>query len=92
MDELEKMNEELENPNGMPDTDSQEQEIEQDQKKSSEELSKSKKSSASKSQKSAAKKMKDMASQMDMAMNAQEQEQQEGIVAGPTGKYHYAQF
>jgi hypothetical protein len=77
MDQLEKMNEELENPNGMPDTDSQEQEIEQEQKKSSEELSKSKKSSASKSQKSAAKKMQDMAGQMQMAMNSQEEEQQE---------------
>ncbi len=77
MEELEKLNEELENPNGMPDTEEQEKEIEEEQKKSSEELSKSKKSSASKSQKSAAKKMKDMANQMDMAMNAQEQEQQE---------------
>ena len=77
MEELEKLNEELENPNGMPDTEEQEKEIEEEQKKSSEELSKSKKSSASKSQKSAAKKMKDMANQMYMAMNAQEQEQQE---------------
>ena len=77
MDELEKLNEELENPNGMPDTENQEQEIEQDQKKSSEELSKSKKSSASKSQKSAAKKMQDMANQLQMAMDSQEQEQQE---------------
>ncbi len=77
LEELEKMNDELENPNQMPDTEKEQQDVSNEQKKSSEELSKSKKSSASKSQKSAAQKMKDMAQQMDMAMQSNEQQQQE---------------
>lgn len=77
MKELEKLNEELENPNPMPDTEPQQQEIDQEQQKSSEDLNKNKKSSASKSQKSAAQKMQQMANQMDMAMQAGEQEQQQ---------------
>lgn len=77
LDELEKMNEELENPNQMPDTEKEQQEVGDEQKKSSDELQKNKKSGASKSQKSAAQKMKDMAQQMDMAMQSNEEEQQQ---------------
>jgi hypothetical protein len=77
LDQIEKLNDELENPNSMPETESQEEGIEQDQQKSADELEKNKKSSAGKSQKSAGQKMKEMAGQMEMAMEASEQEQQQ---------------
>lgn len=77
LDQIEELNEQLENPNSMPETGEQEKEISEEQQKSSEELNKNKKNSASKSQKNAGKKMKEMAQQMDVAMQAGEQEQEQ---------------
>lgn len=80
LNELQKMNEELENPNQMPDTEDSQKEISEEQQKSSDELNKNKKSNASKSQQKAAQKMQDMAQQMDMAMqNNQEQQDEENM-------------
>ncbi len=77
MDELEEKNKELENPMDMDGMQEAMEEIEKDLDKGEEELQKGEKSKASESQKSASEKMKQAASQMQMQMQAGEQEQME---------------
>ncbi|MBK7383952.1 MAG: DUF4175 domain-containing protein [Flavobacteriales bacterium] len=77
MDELQKKNEALEEPMNIPDTDVQEQGIQEDQKQSSDQLGKGQKQKAGGAQKSAAEKMEQLAFQMESAMGGGEQEQQE---------------
>ena len=76
LEDLEKKNSELESPNEMPDTKKQEEEIKQEQQKSSENLEQNKKKKASESQQNAGDKMSEMASQMKSAMAAQQAAQQ----------------
>jgi len=61
----------------MPETEKQEQGIQEQMEKSSDELSKDKKKKASESQKGASQQMKEMAQQMQMAMDQGSSEQQE---------------
>ncbi len=77
MDELEKKNEELETPMDLPKTDEQEQQIQDEQKKSSEQLEKKQNQKAGESQKKAAEQMEQLAFQMQSAMQSNAQEQQE---------------
>ena len=77
MDELEKKNEELETPMDLPKTDEQEQQIQDEQKKSSEQLEKKQNQKAGESQKKAAEQMEQLAFQMQSAMQNNAQEQQE---------------
>ena len=64
MDEARKANEDLEHPNSLQDTKSNENEISEEMKESSNELSKGKRKSASGQQKSASSKMKSLKEQM----------------------------
>ncbi|MBL7951356.1 MAG: hypothetical protein JNM62_06515 [Flavobacteriales bacterium] len=77
LDELEKKNSELEEPMDVPKTDEQEQEIQNEQEKSSDELDKKQNKKASGSQKNAAEKMDQLAFQMKSSMESGAQEQQE---------------
>lgn len=77
LDDAEKLNEELENPNGMPKMEELQEEIEQDMNEAGEQLDSGKEKKASQSQKGAAKKMEQMAQQMESAMESGEQESME---------------
>ena len=77
MDELERKNEALEEPMDLPDTDQQEQDIQDEQQQSSEQLNRKQGQKAAGSQKQAAEKMEQLAFQMESAMQAGAQEQQE---------------
>ncbi|MBK7944672.1 MAG: DUF4175 domain-containing protein [Flavobacteriales bacterium] len=77
LDELGKKNDELEQPMSLPETDQQEQEIEDHQKQGSDQLEKEQNQKASGNQKSAAEKMEQLAFKMQSAMQSAEQEQQE---------------
>ena len=74
LDDAEKLNKELENPNGMPKMEELQEEIEQDMGEAGEKLDSGKEKKASESQKKAASKMQKMAQQMQNAMEQQEQE------------------
>jgi hypothetical protein len=76
MDDLEKKNSELEEPNKMLNTDQQESEIQQEMQQSSDQLNGNKKSGASKSQQKASEKMEDLSSQLK---NMQQEMEQESI-------------
>jgi hypothetical protein len=77
MDELEKKNSELETPMDLPKTDEQEQQIQDEQQKSSEQLDKKQNQKAGQSQKKAAEQMEQLAFQMKSGMQNSAQEQQE---------------
>lgn len=77
IDDAEKKNNELEDPMNLPNTDQQEKEIQQQMENSTKELQNKNNKKASESQKNAAQKMQEMANQMDMAMQANEQQQNE---------------
>ncbi len=77
IDDAEKKNKELEDPMSLPNTEQQEKDIQQQMENSSKELQKNNNKKASESQKNASQKMQDMANQMDMAMQANEQQQSE---------------
>jgi len=77
LDDADKLNKELESPNGMPKMEELQQEIEQDMQDAGEKLDSGKEKKASESQKKAAGKMQQMAQQMDSAMQQQEQESME---------------
>ncbi|MFC6996551.1 DUF4175 family protein [Rufibacter roseus] len=80
LNEAEKMNEQLEHPESLPDTDQMEEQIEQDQQDAQENLDKGKNQKASQSQKSAAQKMKQMSEQMQsMSMESDMQQMQENL-------------
>ena len=77
LEDAEKLNEELENPNSMPMMEEMQEEIVQDMQDAGEKLDSGKQKKASASQKSAGEKMQQMAQQMDSAMQQQEQESTE---------------
>lgn len=77
MDDLQEKNEALEAPMDLPETESLEEQIQQDQQNSSEQLDRKQEQKASGSQKSAAEKMDQLAAQMQSAMQDSAQEQQE---------------
>jgi hypothetical protein len=77
MDKLEEKNEELETPLSLPDTDALEEEIGEEQQKSSEQLDKKQNQKAGGSQQNAAEQMEQLAFQMESAMADGAQEQQE---------------
>ena len=77
MDDLAKKNEALEQPMPLPNTEQQEQGIEEEQKESSEQLEKKQNQKASGSQKKAAEQMEQLAFQMKSAMQSGAEEQQE---------------
>ncbi|HMC96591.1 MAG TPA: hypothetical protein VKG92_02995 [Flavobacteriales bacterium] len=77
MDELAEKNEALEQPMPLPDTEQQEQGIQDEQKQSSEQLEKKQNQKASGSQKKAAEQMEQLAFQMKSAMESGAEEQQE---------------
>ena len=77
LEDAEKLNEELENPNSMPMMEELQEEIDQDMQDAGEKLDSGKEKKASESQKNAAQKMQQMAQQMDSAMQQQEQESME---------------
>jgi hypothetical protein len=74
---LEELNQQLENPKDLPNTEEQQKDISDSQQKSSQDLKGGKKSSASKSQSKAAEKMQEMAEKMESSMEQEEEEQQE---------------
>jgi len=71
---LEKMNEELEDPNEMPDTESLEESIDEQMENASDDLEKNKKKKASESQQGASEQMEQMANQMSQSMESQQAE------------------
>ena len=77
LDELEKKNSELENPLELPDTEPQEEAIDQQQQQSQEQLKQDEKKKAGESQKKAGEQMEQLAFQMRSSMQNSEQEQQE---------------
>ncbi|MDA8901270.1 DUF4175 family protein [bacterium] len=77
LDDAEKLNDALENPNGMPKMEELQEEIEQQMDDAGEQLDSGKEKKASASQKGAAKKMEQMAQQMESAMEQGEQESME---------------
>ncbi|MEO8590572.1 MAG: hypothetical protein ABI432_14445 [Flavobacteriales bacterium] len=77
MDELAEKNEALEQPMPLPDTEQQEQGIQDEQKESSEQLEKKQNQKASGSQKKAAEQLEQLAFQMKSAMQSGAEEQQE---------------
>lgn len=77
LDDAKKLNEELENPNGMPMMEELQKEIEESMEDAGEKLDSGKEKKASESQKNAAGKMQQMAQQMESAMQQQEQESME---------------
>ena len=82
MKELEKMNEELENPNSMLDSEAEEKAIEEALKESSEQLEKGKEKKASEEQKKASEEMKDLAKQMEsMQMESEAEDLEEDMDA-----------
>jgi hypothetical protein len=64
LDKLQKMDKELENPNGMEDTKEKEEQVSEDMKESSDQLQNKKNKKASESQKNAAEKMGEMSESM----------------------------
>ncbi len=76
MDKLQEKNQELEKPMEIPDTDQQEQEIQDEQQQSSDDLGKDQPKKAGPKQKSAGQKMDQMAHQLESAMQANADEQQ----------------
>lgn len=80
MKDLEKKNQELENPNAMPDTKQDQNDIKDEMGKSTENLKNKKGSKASQNQKNAAKKMKDLGQKMEeMQQSMESQEIEEDI-------------
>jgi len=77
MDELGEKNEALEEPMPLPDTEQQEQGIQEQQQESSDQLEKKQSQKASGSQKKAAEQMEQLAFQMKSAMQSGAEEQQE---------------
>ncbi len=77
MDQLSEKNKDLEQPMNLPDTEALEQEIQDQQQRSSEDLDRKQKQKASSGQKGAAEKMEQLAHQMESAMQGGAQEQQE---------------
>ncbi|REJ80816.1 MAG: DUF4175 domain-containing protein [Bacteroidetes bacterium] len=77
MDDLAKKNDALEEKQNLPDTENQEQSIQQDMKNSSDQLEQKKNNKAGKSQKDATQKMEKMAQQMQQMQQNMQQEQQE---------------
>lgn len=77
LDELEKKNSELEEPMDVPKTDEQEQNIQNEQEKSSDELNKKQNKKAGQSQKNAAEQMDQLAHEMRSSMQSGAEEQQE---------------
>lgn len=77
MDKLTEKNQELEQPMNLPDTDSKEQEIQDQQKRSADNLDRKQNQKASGEQKGAAENMEQLAHQMESAMQGNAQEQQE---------------
>ncbi|MFO0358562.1 MAG: DUF4175 family protein [Sphingobacteriaceae bacterium] len=75
--ELEKKNNELEEPASLPKNEEKQNEISKQMEKSAEQLNKGNKKEASKSQDDAAKKMEEMQDEMSDSMEANEQQQQE---------------
>lgn len=81
LNDLEKENKELKSPFDLPNTDSQEKNIDSDLNNAKEELQKSNASKAKPKQKGASKKMKQMSDEMSASMEADEKEQMEEDVA-----------
>lgn len=80
LDQVEKKNQELENPMPMDPTEQMEQDIKQEMQQSSQELNNKKSSKASKSQKNASSKMQQMKDKMQQSMNeASEQSLEEDV-------------
>ena len=77
MDALDEKNKELEQPMDLPSTDTEEQEIQDQQQESSDQLEKKQNQKAGGSQKQAAEKMEQLAFQMKAAMESDASEQQE---------------
>jgi hypothetical protein len=77
LDSLERKNSELETPMDLPETGPLEESIQQDQRNSMDQLGKKQNQKAGGSQKSAADKMEQLAHQLEAAVSASEQEQQE---------------
>ena len=77
LEDAKKLNEELENPNGMPMMEELQEQIEQQMQDAGEKLDSGKEKKASESQKKAADQMQQMAQQMESAMQQQEQESME---------------
>ncbi len=77
LDKLKELNDALEDPLNLGDTEPSEQEISKDMDQSSESLQNSKSKKAGESQKSASEKMKGLADQLDMMQDMANQEQQE---------------
>ena len=77
LDDAEKLNKELENPNKVPTMEDLQEEIEQEMNDASEQLENGKEKKASEKQKSAAGKMSQMAQQMESSMEQGEQESME---------------
>lgn len=75
--ELEKKNNELEEPASLPKNEEKQNEISKQMQKSAEQLNNGNKKEASKSQEDAAKKMEEMQDEMSDSMEANEQQQQE---------------
>ena len=81
LEEIQEKNEELESPKDIDEQEETQEEIEEDLQDSKESLEKKDNKGAGKKQKSAAGKMKEMAQQMAMDMQAEEQEQMEEDMA-----------
>ena len=77
LNSLEKENESLKSPISLPDSDQQEQSIDEDLKKAASELQKQNQAKAKPKQKSAAKKMQELSQQMKESMSGSAQEQLE---------------
>ncbi len=75
--EMQEKNAALEQPNELPKTEEQQNEITKDMQKSSEQLNQNNKKNASKSQKEASDKMQEMQEQMQKSMDSMEKEEQE---------------
>jgi flagellar biosynthesis GTPase FlhF len=79
---MEEMNKDLEQPNELPSTEEQQEQIEQEMKNSSDQLKENNKEKAKDSQKESAKKMEDMSQQMaQMQMEMQQEQQSEDMDA-----------
>ena len=78
---LEELNNQLEDPKELPNTEELQKEIQEEQQKSSSELQKNKKSNASKNQKKAAEKMQEMSQEMESSMSKEQEEEQEEDMA-----------
>jgi hypothetical protein len=81
MEDMEKKNQALEDPNKLENTDAQPKDIQQDQKNSEEQLGNNQKGKAGKSQKGASQKMKQLAEKMGKMKEDMEAEQSEEDMA-----------